>query len=143
MTLGMAVRCDVDQEATHPTSPAPTPPKTTVMANRHAMANVKTVVVVGGGVIGCNVAYYLAQRGVDVVLVEATAIASAASGKAGACCCRPSLASPIPTHPQKCVCVCVWVCAYGCVCVWVVFRRLPGVRLVRWAGSRVAGPPQL
>jgi glycine oxidase len=40
------------------------------------------VVVVGGGIIGCFVAYYLAQRGVRVVVVEATGIGSQASGRA-------------------------------------------------------------
>lgn len=40
------------------------------------------VVVVGGGIIGCFVAYYLAQRSVRTVVVEATGIGSQASGRA-------------------------------------------------------------
>ena len=40
------------------------------------------VVIVGGGVIGCATAYYLAQAGVRSVIVEADAIASGASGAA-------------------------------------------------------------
>ena len=38
------------------------------------------VVVIGGGVIGTAAAYYLAKAGKEVVLVEATAPCSGASG---------------------------------------------------------------
>lgn len=38
------------------------------------------VVVIGGGVIGCSVAYHLARRGVSVTLVEKSDIASGTSG---------------------------------------------------------------
>lgn len=38
------------------------------------------VVIVGGGVIGTSVAYHLAKRGVDVILVEKNDIASGTSG---------------------------------------------------------------
>ena len=41
------------------------------------------VVVVGGGVIGCSAAYYIARSGRAVTLLEGEAIACAASGKAG------------------------------------------------------------
>ncbi|GAB4820859.1 hypothetical protein N2152v2_007905 [Parachlorella kessleri] len=41
------------------------------------------VYVCGGGVIGASVAYYLAQRGVKPVILEATSPACSASGKAG------------------------------------------------------------
>lgn len=41
------------------------------------------VVVCGGGVIGACAAYFLSQREVDVIVVERTAVACAASGKAG------------------------------------------------------------
>jgi glycine/D-amino acid oxidase-like deaminating enzyme len=41
------------------------------------------VVICGGGVIGACTAYFLARRGVDVTVVERTAVACAASGKAG------------------------------------------------------------
>ena len=41
------------------------------------------VVVVGGGIVGCAVAYFLSERGRNVTVVEPVAIAAAASGKAG------------------------------------------------------------
>ncbi|MCR4430254.1 MAG: FAD-binding oxidoreductase [Tepidanaerobacteraceae bacterium] len=37
-------------------------------------------VVIGGGVIGCSVAYHLAKRGIDVILIEKDDIASGTSG---------------------------------------------------------------
>ena len=41
------------------------------------------VLICGGGVIGACTAYFLARRGVDVVVIERTGVACAASGKAG------------------------------------------------------------
>ncbi|MGH7607971.1 MAG: NAD(P)/FAD-dependent oxidoreductase, partial [Gemmatimonadales bacterium] len=41
------------------------------------------VVICGGGVIGASIAYFLARRGVDVVVVERMGVACAASGKSG------------------------------------------------------------
>ena len=41
------------------------------------------VLVVGGGVTGCSAAWHLARAGVDVVLVDARAVASGASGRNG------------------------------------------------------------
>jgi glycine/D-amino acid oxidase-like deaminating enzyme len=41
------------------------------------------VVICGGGVIGAGTAYFLARRGVEVIVVERTEVACAASGKAG------------------------------------------------------------
>jgi glycine/D-amino acid oxidase-like deaminating enzyme len=41
------------------------------------------VVICGGGVIGASIAYYLSRRGVRASVIERTALACAASGKAG------------------------------------------------------------
>ncbi len=41
------------------------------------------VVICGGGVIGACTGYFLARRGVEVLIVERTGVANAASGRAG------------------------------------------------------------
>ena len=41
------------------------------------------VVICGGGVIAACTAYFLARRGIEVVVIERTGVACAASGKAG------------------------------------------------------------
>ena len=41
------------------------------------------VVIAGGGAIGAATAFFLAERGVEVVVVERHAVAGCASGKAG------------------------------------------------------------
>lgn len=43
----------------------------------------KNIVICGGGIMGCSVAYYLAELGIQCTVVERCAIACAASGKAG------------------------------------------------------------
>ncbi len=41
------------------------------------------VLILGGGVIGTSIAYHLAARGADAVVIERSAVACAASGKSG------------------------------------------------------------
>src|ERR1700730_4947817 len=48
------------------------------------MSQTADVVVVGGGVNGASIAYALAARGVNVVLLEKGALASGASGRSSA-----------------------------------------------------------
>lgn len=43
----------------------------------------KTIIVIGGGVIGVNVAYFLTKKGAKVIIIEKTKVAGGASGKAG------------------------------------------------------------
>jgi glycine/D-amino acid oxidase-like deaminating enzyme len=45
--------------------------------------DIMRVVICGGGVIGACTAYFLARSGIEVVVVEGTEVAAAASGKAG------------------------------------------------------------
>ena len=50
------------------------------------MSQTADVVVIGGGVIGCSIAYHLVRRGVrDVVVVEKQFLAAGATGKSSAC----------------------------------------------------------
>jgi sarcosine oxidase subunit beta len=50
------------------------------------VADTADIVVIGGGVTGCSIAYHLAQRGVrDVVVVEKRFLAAGATGKSSAC----------------------------------------------------------
>ncbi|GAH72471.1 unnamed protein product, partial [marine sediment metagenome] len=44
----------------------------------------KEVVIVGAGVIGCSIAYHLAQQGVPSQIIEMDSIAARASGKSWA-----------------------------------------------------------
>lgn len=49
------------------------------------MRNKAEVVIIGGGITGCALAYYLAKKGLkDVVLVERNFLASGATGRGGA-----------------------------------------------------------
>ena len=50
---------------------------------RHISGDTMRVVICGGGVIGACTAYFLSRRGIDVIVVERTEVAAAASGKAG------------------------------------------------------------
>ncbi|HEC87554.1 MAG TPA: FAD-binding oxidoreductase [Thermoplasmatales archaeon] len=48
------------------------------------MKNRTDVVIVGGGINGCSLAYQLAKKGLEVVLLEKNYIASGATGRCGA-----------------------------------------------------------
>jgi sarcosine oxidase, subunit beta len=48
------------------------------------MADGATVVVVGGGVMGCSIAFHLAERGVDVLILERGTICSGMTARSGA-----------------------------------------------------------
>src|ERR1700710_2175213 len=50
---------------------------------RHTSGETMRVVICGGGVIGACTAYFLSRRGINVIVVERTEVAAAASGKAG------------------------------------------------------------
>src|SRR5690606_10218169 len=41
------------------------------------------VAICGGGVIGASTAYFLSRRGAEVIVIESTGVACAASGKSG------------------------------------------------------------
>ena len=47
------------------------------------MRDHRAVVVVGGGVVGCAVAYYAARRGLDVTLIDIPKRGRATSASAG------------------------------------------------------------
>ena len=47
------------------------------MRDTGAMARGASVVVVGGGVMGCSIAFHLAERGVDTLVLERGTVCSA------------------------------------------------------------------
>ena len=46
------------------------------MGHNIGLENRCDVVIVGGGIIGCTAAYYLAKKGFDVILLESGDLAS-------------------------------------------------------------------
>ena len=47
------------------------------------IVEIMRVVICGAGVVGACTAYFLSRRGIDVIVLERTDVAAAASGKAG------------------------------------------------------------
>ena len=57
------------------------------------------VVILGGGIHGASIAYYLTKRGIKPTIIERTAVAAAASGKAGGFLARDWGSGPtVPLH---------------------------------------------
>ncbi|HKO85782.1 MAG TPA: FAD-dependent oxidoreductase, partial [Actinomycetota bacterium] len=54
------------------------------MGDTDAMANGSSVVVVGGGVMGCSIAFHLAERGVDTLVLERGTVCSGMTARSGA-----------------------------------------------------------
>jgi sarcosine oxidase subunit beta len=54
------------------------------MGDTDAMAGGASVVVVGGGVMGCSIAFHLAERGVDTLVVERGTVCSGMTARSGA-----------------------------------------------------------
>lgn len=52
------------------------------MANQ-AVSHSADVIIIGGGIVGCATAYYLAKCGVEILLIERRGIGSGASGRSG------------------------------------------------------------
>jgi glycine/D-amino acid oxidase-like deaminating enzyme len=48
-----------------------------------AMAAGASVVVVGGGVMGCSIAFHLAERGTDVLVLERGTVCSGMTARSG------------------------------------------------------------
>jgi len=56
----------------------------TAMSDTTGMAAGASVVVVGGGVMGCSIAFHLAERGIDVVVLERGTVCSGMTARSGA-----------------------------------------------------------
>ncbi len=72
------------------------------------------VVVLGGGIIGASVAYYLKAAGVRCTIVEREAVGAHASGKAGGFLCRAwGQGDTIQLHEKVPWCVDVYAAIYS------------------------------
>src|SRR4029453_7651629 len=54
------------------------------LAYADGMANGASVIVVGGGVMGCSIAFHLAERGVDTLVLERGTVCSGMTARSGA-----------------------------------------------------------
>jgi sarcosine oxidase, subunit beta len=71
-------------ELAPPTAPKSACAMATAMSDTTGMAAGASVVVVGGGVMGCSIAFHLAERGVDVVVLERGTVCSGMTARSGA-----------------------------------------------------------
>jgi len=71
-------------ELAPPTAPKSACAMAGLMGDTYAMAEGASVVVVGGGVMGCSIAFHLAERGVDVLVLERGTVCSGMTARSGA-----------------------------------------------------------
>ena len=116
------------------------------MASQQAVIDgAPRVVICGGGVIGCAIAYFLSLRGVAATIVERAEIACAASGASIAFCHLHHTCCGLTRSCKIEVCQC-WLrvrslkAASGC---GREGRRIPGARLERWPRDGPAVSAQL
>ena len=91
----------------------------------------KEVVIIGAGVIGCSIAYYLAKQGVPSQIIERDSIAARASGKAWGLFTYPpsSLLSEGRSSGSKFVPAPAGGVSPWLELVWLGYHRLPDIAL--------------
>ena len=92
------------------------------------MSPQKEVVIIGAGVIGCSIAYHLAQQGVPSQIIEMDSIAARASGKAWAVWSYPPRLLGVEGQPPDRL----WSVPKGSVrpwfgLLWSGYHRLPNI----------------
>jgi len=90
------------------------------------MSSQKEVVIIGGGVIGCSIAYHLAKQGVPSQIIEMDGIAARASGKSWAIWQYPPKFLVMESQPYSTPkgAVRPWIELF-----WLGYHRLPEVAL--------------